>query len=76
MKTKLSAQRKEYEAMVSKHANFIDRVLAEKEEISKKCEELVKQSQDIEKQFKDKVLKRFYMKLKELNCSIHVFTGG
>ena len=41
--------------MVTKHATFIDRVLAEKEDISKKCEQLVKQSQDIERQFKEKV---------------------
>ena len=55
----MSSQRKEYEGMVTKHANFIDRVLSEKEEISKKCEALVQQSIEIEKQFKDKVLLNF-----------------
>ena len=55
MKSKLNLQRKEYETIVKRHLGFIDKLLAEKEEVSKKCETLTDEVKSLEKQFNDKM---------------------
>ncbi|KAJ3299847.1 Centrosomal protein of 131 kDa [Borealophlyctis nickersoniae] len=54
LKSKLAMQRKEYETIIKRHLTFIDKLLAEKEDLSKKCEVLSEEVKTIEKQFKDK----------------------
>ncbi|KAJ8328206.1 hypothetical protein QVD99_000724 [Batrachochytrium dendrobatidis] len=55
LKSQLSLQRKEYETIVKRHLGFIDKLLAEKEELSKKCEELTADVKQMEKQFAAKM---------------------
>jgi hypothetical protein len=54
-KTKLSIQRKEYEAIIKRHLTTIEKVLSEKEELSKKCLSLMDEYKMLEKKFKDKI---------------------
>ncbi|KND04993.1 uncharacterized protein SPPG_00676, partial [Spizellomyces punctatus DAOM BR117] len=54
LKSKLSLQRKEYETIIKRHLTFIDKLLAEKEDLSKKCEVLTEEVKNLEKQFRDK----------------------
>ena len=39
----LEKQKQEYEGIVARHLSFVDRLLADKQELSNKCEELAKQ---------------------------------
>ncbi|KAI8902191.1 hypothetical protein BC833DRAFT_446443 [Globomyces pollinis-pini] len=55
LKSQLNLQRKEYETIVKRHLSFIDKVLNEKEEISKKSSELTSQVKNLEKMYQDKV---------------------
>ncbi|KAI9017173.1 hypothetical protein BC832DRAFT_10359 [Gaertneriomyces semiglobifer] len=54
LKSKLALQRKEYETIIKRHLTFIDKLLAEKEELSKKCEALTEEVMKLEKQFRVK----------------------
>ncbi|KAJ1343841.1 hypothetical protein BSLG_001573 [Batrachochytrium salamandrivorans] len=54
LKSQLSLQRKEYETIIKRHLAFIDKLLSEKEELSKKCEELAAEVKQMEKQFSNK----------------------
>ncbi|KAJ3001828.1 Centrosomal protein of 131 kDa, partial [Thoreauomyces humboldtii] len=54
LKSKLSLQRKEYETIIKRHLAFIDKLLAEKEDLTKKCEVLTGDVKGLEKQFRDK----------------------
>ncbi|KAJ3128545.1 Centrosomal protein of 131 kDa, partial [Nowakowskiella sp. JEL0407] len=54
LKSKLTIQRKEYETILKRHLSFIDKVLAEKEELTTKCENLTEEVKTLEKQYKDK----------------------
>ena len=54
MKSQLTLQRKEYETIVKRHLSFIDKLLTEKEELSKKSEELTNEVKNLEKRFCDK----------------------
>jgi hypothetical protein len=56
MKTKIGLQRKEYEGTIKRHLGFIDKLLAEKDQLSLKCESLSEDVKKMEKGFKDKVL--------------------
>ncbi|KAI9138124.1 hypothetical protein BKA69DRAFT_819130 [Paraphysoderma sedebokerense] len=55
LKSKLTLQRKEYETIVKRHLGFIDKLLAEKEELAKKCETLSDEFKGLEKVYKDKI---------------------
>nr|KAJ3421398.1 Centrosomal protein of 131 kDa [Polyrhizophydium stewartii] len=54
LKSQLTLQRKEYETIVNRHLAFVDKLLAEKEALSKRCEELTAEVKQLEKQFLDK----------------------
>ena len=54
MKSQLSLQRKEYETIVKRHLGFIDKVLAEKEQLTQRCEALAEQVKSLEKEFTSK----------------------
>lgn len=56
LKSKLNLQRKEYETIIKRHLTFIDKLLSEKDDLSKKCETLTEEVKSMEKQFKEKVL--------------------
>ncbi|KAJ3324005.1 Centrosomal protein of 131 kDa [Boothiomyces sp. JEL0866] len=55
LKSQLSLQRKEYETIVKRHLTFIDKVLAEKEEISKKSVELTEQVKNLDSMYQEKL---------------------
>ncbi|KAJ3077106.1 hypothetical protein HDU98_008542 [Podochytrium sp. JEL0797] len=55
LKTRLQAQRKEFENVVKRHLAFIDTLLSEKNELSKKCETLTDETRAMEKSFKEKI---------------------
>jgi hypothetical protein len=55
-KSQLSLQRKEYETIVKRHLTFIDKVIAEKEDLSQKSILLTEQVAELEKQYQKKVL--------------------
>lgn len=55
MKSQLGLQRKEYETIVTRHLAFIDKVIAEKEELTQKSILLTDQVAELEKQYKTKV---------------------
>lgn len=52
--------RREYEAIIKRHLGFIDKLLAEKDELAKKCNELGENVKTMEKGFKDKVRMNAY----------------
>ncbi|KAJ3070702.1 Centrosomal protein of 131 kDa [Quaeritorhiza haematococci] len=54
LKSQLSLQRKEYETIIKRHLSFIDKLLAEKDDLSKKSEALAEEVKSLEKQFKEK----------------------
>eukprot|EP00842_Homolaphlyctis_polyrhiza_P000085 jgi/Hompol1/1077/HPOL_001373-RA len=54
LKSQLGLQRKEYETIVKRHLTFIDKLIGEKEELSRNCEELSLQVKQLEKQFVEK----------------------
>ncbi|KAI8830921.1 hypothetical protein BJ741DRAFT_581050 [Chytriomyces cf. hyalinus JEL632] len=66
LKTRLSAQRKEFEAVVKRHLTFIDTLLAEKNELSKKCETLSEDMKHMERSFKEKMKLQEDQNLKEV----------
>ena len=55
MKSKLAMQRTEYEKTIKRHMSFIDSLISEKEELSKKCEHLTSDVKTLEKSFGEKV---------------------
>jgi hypothetical protein len=55
----LGLQRKEYESIIKRHLSFVDKLLGEKEELSKKCETMASEVKALEKQFADKVCGSF-----------------
>ncbi|KAJ3269353.1 Centrosomal protein of 131 kDa [Terramyces sp. JEL0728] len=55
LKSQLSLQRKEYETIVKRHLTFIDKVLVEKEEISKKSVELTEQVKNLDAMYQEKL---------------------
>lgn len=55
MKSKLSIQRKEYEVIAKRQLTFIDKVIAEKQDLSIKYEELSKKTKSIESNYTEKV---------------------
>ncbi|KAI8613879.1 hypothetical protein BC830DRAFT_430154 [Chytriomyces sp. MP71] len=66
LKTRLSAQRKEFEAVVKRHLSFIDNLLAEKNELAKKCETLSDDMKSMEKSFKEKIKLQEDQNIKEV----------
>jgi predicted nuclease with TOPRIM domain len=54
MKTKIGLQRKEYEGTIKRHLGFIDKLLAEKDQLAQKCESLAEDVKKMEKGWKDK----------------------
>jgi myosin heavy subunit len=54
-KSQLNLQRKEYETIVKRHLGFIDKVLAEKEELTKKSLELTDQVKGLDKSYSEKI---------------------
>ncbi|TPX76631.1 hypothetical protein CcCBS67573_g02096 [Chytriomyces confervae] len=66
LKTRLSAQRKEFEAVVKRHLTFIDTLLAEKNELAKKCETLSEDMKHMERSFKEKMKLQEDQNLKEV----------
>jgi hypothetical protein len=54
-KSQLNLQRKEYETIVKRHLGFIDKVLAEKEELTKKSLELTDQVKSLDKSYSEKI---------------------
>ncbi|KAJ3261606.1 Centrosomal protein of 131 kDa [Boothiomyces macroporosus] len=55
LKSQLSLQRKEYETIVKRHLTFIDKLLAEKEEISKKSVELTEKVKNLDTMYQEKL---------------------
>jgi hypothetical protein len=55
IKTKIGLQRKEYEGTIKRHLGFIDKLLAEKDQLALKCESLSLDVKKMEKGFKEKV---------------------
>ncbi|KAJ3324883.1 Centrosomal protein of 131 kDa [Blyttiomyces sp. JEL0837] len=66
MKTKLSTQRKEYEIMIKRHLTFIDKLLGEKDELSKRCEVLSDEVKAMDKGFKEKLKQMEEHQMREL----------
>lgn len=58
LKSQLSLQRKEYETIVKRHLTFIDKLLVEKEEISKKSVELTEKVKNLDTMYQEKVINR------------------
>ncbi|KAJ3336674.1 Centrosomal protein of 131 kDa [Gonapodya sp. JEL0774] len=54
LKSKLALQRKEYEAVVRRHLALCDRLVKEKEEIARKCEQMGDEVKAVEKEFREK----------------------
>ena len=57
LKSKLGLQRKEYEMVIKRHLSFIDKLLGEKEDLTKKCGDLADQVKGLENSFRDRILK-------------------
>ncbi|TPX42150.1 hypothetical protein SeMB42_g05266 [Synchytrium endobioticum] len=55
LKSKLILQRKEYETIVKRHLAFVDKLLAEKEDLSKRCESLSEEVRNLDKQFQARI---------------------
>ena len=55
MNLKLNNQRKEFEAAAKRQLNFIDKVIAEKKELSENYESLSKKIKTLEIQYNEKV---------------------
>ncbi|KAJ3195873.1 Centrosomal protein of 131 kDa [Irineochytrium annulatum] len=56
LKTNLSMQRKEYEIVIKRHLGFIDKLLVEKDELTKKCDQLSEEVKSVKQGFKEKTL--------------------
>ncbi|KAJ3414955.1 Centrosomal protein of 131 kDa [Chytridiales sp. JEL 0842] len=54
LKTKLTSQKKELEGIIKRHLSFIDKLIAEKDEMAKKCESLTDDVKTMDKAFKEK----------------------
>jgi ABC-type phosphate transport system auxiliary subunit len=54
-KSKLASQKKEMEGIIKRHLGFIDKLIVEKEELSKRCETLSDEVKAMDKAFKEKV---------------------
>jgi hypothetical protein len=57
LKSKLGLQRKEYEMIIKRHLSFIDKLLGEKEDLTRKCAELVEQVKSLDKSIREKTSK-------------------
>eukprot|EP00948_MAST-09A_sp_MAST-9A-sp1_P003984 g3984.t1 len=57
-KKNLKEQREEYETTIARHLSFIDRLLADKEALSSKCEELATQLKESKRLFEDSLEKQ------------------
>lgn len=55
LKSQLNLQRKEYETIVKRHLGFIDKVMVEKEELTKKSLELTDQVKNLDKVYQEKI---------------------
>ncbi|KAJ3041961.1 Centrosomal protein of 131 kDa [Rhizophlyctis rosea] len=55
VKSKLSLQKKEYETMIKRHHSLMEKVLAEKEELSQRCAALTEEVKALRKQFETKM---------------------
>ncbi|KAI9103264.1 hypothetical protein DFS34DRAFT_360586 [Phlyctochytrium arcticum] len=53
LKSKLGLQRTEYETTIKRHLTFIDKLLAEKAELTSKCASLTEEVKGLEKSFKE-----------------------
>lgn len=51
LKSKLTLQRRDYEETIKRHLGFIDKLLKEKEQLTKQCEDLTSDVGKMEKQF-------------------------
>ncbi|KAJ3199202.1 Centrosomal protein of 131 kDa [Entophlyctis luteolus] len=54
LKTRLTAQRREFEGAIKRHLTFIDTLIAEKNELAKKCDGLGEELKVMERGFKEK----------------------
>ncbi|KAJ3397510.1 Centrosomal protein of 131 kDa [Lobulomyces angularis] len=66
LKSKTSLQKKEYETIIKRHLGFIDKLLLEKDDLGKKCENLTEEVKQIEKGFKEKCKSIEEQHLKEI----------
>ncbi|KAJ3083903.1 Centrosomal protein of 131 kDa [Rhizoclosmatium hyalinum] len=66
LKTRLSAQRKEFENVVKRHLGFIDTLMAEKNELAKKCESVSEEMKTMERSFKEKIKLQEDQNIKEI----------
>jgi ABC-type phosphate transport system auxiliary subunit len=55
LKSRLTVQRKEFEGVVNRHLTFIDATIAEKNQLTQRCEALSEELKSLENSFKDKV---------------------
>ncbi|KAJ3054350.1 Centrosomal protein of 131 kDa [Rhizophlyctis rosea] len=55
IKSKLNLQKKEYETMIKRHHTHMEKLLAEKEDLSQKCGALTEEVKALRKQFEDKM---------------------
>ena len=60
-KSKLASQKRELEGTIKRHLNFIDKLLSEKDEQSRKCESLTEEVKSMEKAFKEKVVFKIFI---------------
>ena len=56
IKQKLGLQKTEYEQIIKRHLTFIDKLIIEKDEVAKKCENVNDVILKLEKGFNEKVL--------------------
>ncbi|CAF1150211.1 unnamed protein product, partial [Brachionus calyciflorus] len=52
---RIEAQKSDYEATIKRHLSFIDQLIDDKKVLSEKCEKLVKELKDSEKNYTDRI---------------------
>ncbi|CAF1120995.1 unnamed protein product, partial [Brachionus calyciflorus] len=52
---RIEAQKSEFEATIKRHLGFIDQLIDDKKVLSEKCEKLVKDLKDSEKNYTDRI---------------------
>merc|ERR1712228_405905 len=57
LKKKLNAQKKEFQVVTNRHLLFVDRLLNDKENLSKKCEDLTDEMKKLQENCTNKVSK-------------------
>ena len=66
MDSKLSLQRKHYEALIKRTQSVMDKTLADKEDLFRRCEVVTDEFKQVEKQFKSKIQSMEENHMKEL----------